>query len=245
MPRVWLTGMIHTPTRGKVVAGGGVRIVPAGAGWSGTFGYPAVVRRCLRESQRAGKSVSASMTMPSASMSLSFSRTGKLSKSRSTLPWGFISSICWTPRWPQRCLRTCSSSVPSTRRIFFPAILSHFDSVTGCDSKLVLAEQRRDDRVSFLRQPYEQAFILVFGGGFLESFHGVPTVGGSKHLHVEEFGEAEDASPDVRLHGVVQPVFKLVNEQKAIFGVDEGQHDAKEAIEPVAKGTQRYRPWKS
>src|ERR1017187_8799709 len=143
------------------------------------------------------------MTTPSTSTSLSLSRTGRFSKSRRMSPWGLTSSSWPTPRSPQMCFRTCSSSLPSTSRIFLPAISTHLDLVTCGHCQFVSAEQRWNDGVALSRQTNEQAIFRLLSGGFLESFDGVPTVGRGENLHVEPFGEAQDSPPHVQLDGVV------------------------------------------
>lgn len=76
--------MSQTPKRGSNVLGGGARMVPLVAGWSGTPPYPACDNRCFSVSQRPARSVSASSTTPRTSISLSLRRTGKFSRSCST-----------------------------------------------------------------------------------------------------------------------------------------------------------------
>ena len=67
-------------------------------------------------------------------------------------------------------------------------------------------------------------------------------MGRGEDLDIQLLGESEHGSPNGQLHRVVHPVLELVDEKQTILGTDEGQHDAEEAIQPVAEGTKRNRP---
>src|SRR5713226_4978191 len=64
-------------------------------------------------------------------------------------------------------------------------------------------------------------------------------MGGGEHLNVQTAGGAEDQAPDVRLDGVVKAVFDLVDQQKAIPGIDEGEGDAEQSDHAIAHGAER------
>ena len=67
-------------------------------------------------------------------------------------------------------------------------------------------------------------------------------MGRGKDLDIQLSGELENRSPNIQLNRVVHSVLELVDEKQTILGIDERQHNAEEAIQPVAEGTERNRP---
>jgi len=74
-----------------------------------------------------------------------------------------------------------------------------------------------------------------------EACYTVPAVGSGDNLDVGCLSGTEDEAPEVGMDGMVDAVFRFIDEQKTLTGVGDCEGDGEETVCTVAESFQRYR----
>lgn len=93
----------------------------------------------------------------------------------------------------------------------------------------------RQHRLECFPDEYVVPLLGFLLHGLLKGLDAIPTVSGGEDLDIEVTCYLENQLPYIRLNGIVQPIFKLVNKQNTVASIGESQGDTERTIHAIAE----------